>query len=278
MKKEDLEGIFRSIQSSELMPVLFIGHGNPMNAIEDNIFSRTWAEIGKKLPKPKAIVCVSAHWETWGTSVTAMHNPRTIHDFGGFPQALYEAQYPASGNSQLAVTLKEAVTTTAVGLNEDWGFDHGCWSVLIRMFPKANIPVVQLSLDYTQPASFHFALGKELAFLRKEGVLILCSGNMVHNLRRMAMVSDDFNQPFAFDWAMEASKTLKKLIIKGDFETLVDYQSISEELLLAVPTPEHYLPLLYSLALKQSGDSIALFNDDILAGSVSMTSLVIGGA
>jgi 4,5-DOPA dioxygenase extradiol len=278
MKPEDLEGVFGSIQSSDLMPVLFIGHGNPMNAIEDNVFSRTWRDVGKKLPKPQAIVCISAHWETWGTSVTAMHNPRTIHDFGGFPQALYEAQYSASGNAQLAVMIKEAVKTTEIGLNEDWGLDHGCWSVLIQMFPDADIPVVQVSLDYTQPASFHYTLGKELAFLRSEGILILGSGNMVHNLRRMAMVSDDFNQPFAFDWAMEASKTLKQLILKEDFDALVDYQSISEEMLLAAPTPEHYLPLLYSLAVKQPGDSIALFNDEILAGSVGMTSLVIGGA
>ena len=278
MKSGDLKELFKTMQPSGHMPVLFIGHGNPMNAIEENPSSKVWREIGRRLPKPKAIVCISAHWETWGSAVTTMQNPRTIHDFGGFPNELYEVQYPAAGNAQLAEQIKAAVKATEVGLDVDWGLDHGCWSVLNQMYPKADIPVVQFSLDYTQPASFHYNLGKELAFLRKEGVLILGSGNMVHNLRRMAMASDDFNQPFGFDWALEANRTLKRLILEERYDDLANYPAISEEMLIAVPTPEHYLPLLYSLAAKQPGDSISIFNDEILAGSVGMTSLVISGA
>lgn len=273
-----IKSLLEAASPTGKMPVLFVGHGNPMNAIEDNPFTRAWREIGEISPKPRAILCISAHWETWGSAVTAMKQPRTIHDFGGFPQALYAAQYPASGNPKLAERLSQQIKTAQIGLDEDWGLDHGCWSVLKQMFPKADIPVIQLSLDYTQPASYHYSLGKELAFLRNEEVLILGSGNMVHNLRRMAMTSEDFNQPFGFDWALNASQLLKKLIVEDRHEELIHYQALSEEMMLAVPTPEHYLPLLYSLAVKQSGDSLAFFNDQVLAGSISMTSLVISGA
>ena len=278
MKDSGLKKLLESLSASNQMPVLFIGHGNPMNAIEDNEFSRNWAAVGKALPKPEAILCVSAHWETWGTAVTAMDQPRTIHDFGGFPEELFAARYPAPGSPPLARRINELITSVDIGLNQDWGFDHGCWSVLKQMFPKADIPVVQFSLDYTQPAQYHYALGKELASLRKEGILILGSGNIVHNLRLTTLVNGDFNKPFGFDWALEASHLLKKLILEDRHEDLSAYQSLSEEVLLAVPTPEHFLPLLYSLAVKQPGDEIALFNDEALAGSITMTSLVIGGA
>jgi 4,5-DOPA dioxygenase extradiol len=263
---------------SEKMPVLFVGHGSPMNAIEDNEFSQNWNAIGKALPKPKAILCVSAHWETWGTLVTAMESPKTIHDFGGFPAELYAAHYPAPGSPWLAQGVKRLVRTVEVGLDADWGLDHGCWSVLKQMFPNADIPVVQLSLDYTQPGLYHYNLAKELAPLREEGVLILGSGNMVHNLRRVVIPGNDFsnfNQPFALDWAKEADDIFKKLINAGRFEELADYQSLGASVQLAVPTPEHYLPMLYALALKTEEDTITYFNDKPLAGSLTMTSLLI---
>jgi 4,5-DOPA dioxygenase extradiol len=263
---------------SEKMPVLFVGHGSPMNAIEDNEFSRGWYAVGKALPKPKAILCVSAHWETWGTLVTAMENPKTIHDFGGFPSELYAARYPAPGSPWLAQEVKRLVRTVEVGLDADWGLDHGCWSILKQMYPEADIPVVQFSLDYTQPSLYHYNLAKELAPLRDQGVLILGSGNMVHNLRRVVIPGNDFgnfNQPFALDWAKEADGIFKKLINSGRFEALADYQSLGASVQLAVPTPEHYLPMLYALALKTEEDTITYFNDKPLAGSLTMTSLLI---
>jgi len=264
--------------SAKKMPVLFVGHGSPMNAIEDNEFSQGWYAIGKALPKPKAILCISAHWETWGTLVTAMENPKTIHDFGGFPPELYAAQYPASGSPWLAKEVKLLVQSVEVGLDADWGLDHGCWSVLRQMFPIADIPVVQLSLDYTQQGIYHYNLAKELLPLRGQGVLILASGNMVHNLRRVVIPDDNFsnfNQPFALDWAKEADGIFKKLINTGRFEELADYQSLGAEVQLAVPTPEHYLPMLYALALKTEEETITYFNDKPLAGSLTMTSLLI---
>ncbi|MDK2981467.1 MAG: dioxygenase extradiol [Chloroflexota bacterium] len=278
MVNYDYPELIQSLKAENQMPVLFVGHGNPMNAIEDNRFSATWREVGQLLPKPEAILCISAHWETWGPAVNVLEKPRTIHDFGGFPQELYEVQYPAPGSPDLAQRVLDKIRPTAVSADSDWGLDHGCWSVLRRMYPDADVPVVQLSLDYTQPAAFHYELGKQLACLRKEGVLILGSGNMVHNLRRIVMVSEDFNQAFGLDWALEASKQLKRLIVEERFDELVDYRSISEEMQLAVPTPEHYLPMLYSLAAKQAGDRMAFFNDEPLAGSLTMTSIVIGGA
>lgn len=264
-------------QNSEKMPVLFIGHGNPMNAIEDNEFSRGWKEAAAKIPHPKAILCVSAHWETWGTLVTAMDQPRTIHDFGGFPRALFEAQYPAAGSKWLAEETRGAVKNVPVNLDEDWGLDHGAWSVLIQMYPKADIPVVQLSLDYTKTPKDHYNLAKELASLRKQGVLILGSGNIVHNLRRVVLPGGwgDFNQPFGLDWALEASDLLKKLILEDNHAALINYPELGTAVQLAIPTPEHYLPLLYILALKQDEEIIDLFNDKPLAGSLTMTSLLI---
>jgi 4,5-DOPA dioxygenase extradiol len=274
-------GVLKAIENLgtfKQMPILFIGHGNPMNAIEENNFSRNWAALGQILPRPKAILCISAHWETWGTAVTAARRPSTIHDFGGFPEELYGVQYPAAGDAQLAATIKKLVRSREISLNQDWGLDHGCWSVLKRMYPEADIPVVQFSLDYTQPAQEHYNLGRELSDLRKEGVLILGSGNIVHNLRETVLVNGDFNKPFGFDWAVHAGDSLKKLILEDRHAELTAYPVLSEEVRMAIPSPEHFLPLLYVLAAKQPDDRIALFNDDILAGSLSMTSLLVGGA
>jgi 4,5-DOPA dioxygenase extradiol len=265
--------------SADRMPVLFVGHGSPLNAIEDNEFSREWRQAGKALPPPRAILCISAHWETWGTTVTAMERPRTIHDFGGFPRALYEAQYPAPGSPWLAGETAKTIRSIEVGLDNDWGLDHGAWSVLRQMFPDAGVPVVQLSLDYTKPAQYHYDLAKELAPLREQGVLILGSGNMVHNLRRVVFRTgsvSDLSEPFGLDWALEASDLFKRLIDENNHQALIDYPSLGRAVQLAVPTPEHYLPMLYALALKRDDEIVSYFNDKPLAGSLTMTSLWIG--
>ncbi|MEP7197739.1 MAG: 4,5-DOPA dioxygenase extradiol [Saprospiraceae bacterium] len=262
-------------EEDQLMPVLFIGHGSPMNAIEDNIFSRGWKEEIKKIVKPKAILCISAHWETNGTYITAMEKPKTIHDFGGFPQALFDAQYPAPGSKALADETKSKIASVDLGLNYDWGLDHGCWSVLKQIYPEADIPVLQLSLDYTKDANYHFNLAKELQFLRKKGVLIVGSGNMVHNFQ-YADYQKSFNIPNALDWATEANEDLKKQIIDQNYQTLIQYKKHSKAFQLAAPTPEHYLPMLYSIALRKQGDKLHFFNDTIVGGSFSMTSIFIG--
>jgi 4,5-DOPA dioxygenase extradiol len=230
------------------------------------------------LPTPKAILCISAHWETWGTAVTGMDRPRTIHDFGGFPRALYEVQYPAPGSPWLADETRKVIQSVKVACDEDWGFDHGCWSVLKRMFPSAETPVVQFSLDYTKTAQDHYNLAKELAPLRKQGVLILASGNIVHNLRLVTLRGNDFrnfNEPYALEWASEADRLFHKLIAENNHQELINYQSLGRAVQLAVPTPEHYLPLLYALALKEDGETITYFNDKPLAGSLTMTSMII---
>lgn len=255
----------------EKMPVLFVGHGSPMNAIEDNEFSKGWLVIAQQLPKPKAILCISAHWETKGTFVTAMEKPKTIHDFYGFPQELFNVQYPAAGNPQLAKETAGLVSKTPVGLDNGWGLDHGCWSVVKRMYPHADIPVLQLSLDYTKPPLFHYELAKELASLRNKGVLIIGSGNMVHNLR---MIS--FSNPQGYDWAVEINEKLKKNIMGGNHDSIIHYTALGEAAKLAVPTPEHYLPLLYTLGLQEKNESVALFNDKTMMGSISMTSVRVG--
>ncbi|HEX9012222.1 MAG TPA: 4,5-DOPA dioxygenase extradiol, partial [Anaerolineaceae bacterium] len=268
----------KNLPETEPMPVLFVGHGSPMNAIEDNEFSRGWRQVSQVLPRPQAILCVSAHWETLGTLVTAMDWPRTIHDFGGFPRELYQAQYPAPGSQWLAGETRSAVRHVPVGLDQDWGLDHGTWSVLIQMFPKADIPVIQLSLDYARPAVDHYALARELAPLRKKGVLILGSGNMVHNLRRVALRGPDFNnfnEPFGFEWAIEANTLFKKLIDENHHQELAQYQDLGKAVQLAVPTPEHFLPLLYALALQEEDETVTYFNDKAVAGSLTMTSLII---
>lgn len=254
------------------MPVLFLGHGSPMNAIEDNPFTRGWQAVGKDLPRPNAILCISAHWETRGTFVTAMDKPRTIHDFGGFPEALFAVQYPAPGSQELAHATQEAVTKAHVEEDHRWGLDHGAWSVIMHLFPKADIPVVQLSLDRGLSPQQHFALAQELAVLRRKGVLIVGSGNMVHNLG----VIDWRNPDSGYDWALEANARMKELIMNGDFSRLIDFRQQGQAFQLSIPTPEHYLPLLYTLGLKSTGEEVAVFNDRTVMGSISMTSLKLG--
>jgi 4,5-DOPA dioxygenase extradiol len=276
MKMNALNQIVNTLGSTAKMPVLFLGHGSPMNAIEENEFVTGFREVGKSLPKPSAILCISAHWETNGTYVTAMEKPKTIHDFGGFPRELYEVQYPAPGSPELADETKQLVTKTTVGLDQKWGLDHGCWSVVKHLYPAADVPVIQLSLDYTRDAQYHFDLAKELAALRKKGILIVGSGNMVHNLRLVAW--DRLNDAdYSYDWAIEASDKMKKSILSGDYRQLTDYKSQGKAFDLAIPTPDHFLPLLYALALKDDNEEVSLFNDKAVAGSLTMTSVKIQG-
>ncbi|MCC7438149.1 MAG: 4,5-DOPA dioxygenase extradiol [Armatimonadetes bacterium] len=258
-------------QDGQQMPLLFVGHGSPMNAIEQNEFHKEWQRIGKELPRPTAILCISAHWETQGTWVTAMEKPKTIHDFGGFPQALFDVQYPAPGDPALAEHTASLVKSTPVGLDQQWGLDHGCWSVIRPMFPDADIPVLQLSLDYTRPPEWHYALAAELAALRSKGVLILGSGNMVHNLRMAS-----FRNPQGYDWAIEINEMLKKRINERDHKGVIDYRSLGTAATLAVPTTEHYLPLLYVLGLQGKNEPLTFFNDKTMMGSISMTSVKVG--
>jgi len=257
------------------MPILFIGHGSPMNGIEDNEFSKRWTAMAKEIPVPTAVLVISAHWLSHGTLITAMDFPETIHDFGGFPQELFDVKYPAPGNPALADEVVSLVKRVNIGLDHDWGLDHGTWSVVRHMYPEAKIPVLQLSIDYTKPPQYHYDLAKELYSLRKKGVLIIGSGNMVHNLRMVAW--DKMNEPgFGFDWALKMNDTFKQLIKGGDPWSLINYESLGRESQLAIPTPEHYLPLLYSLGLRGSNDDISFFNDKAVMGSLTMTSVKFG--
>lgn len=259
-------------ENTEAFPVLFVGHGSPMNAIEQNEFTDGWQNVSRYLPKPAAILCISAHWETKGTFVTAMEKPNTIHDFGGFPQQLFDVQYPAPGSPELAAETQNLVEKTAIGLDNSWGLDHGAWSVIKHFFPEADVPVIQLSLDYRQDAQYHYDLAKQLAALRNKGILIVGSGNMVHNLRII-----DWHKPdTGFDWAQEANSKFKKLILSNDHKRLINYKNLGREIELSVPSPEHYLPLLYTLALKTEKEEVSFFNDKSVMGSISMTSVKIG--
>ena len=272
MKINDLNKMTETFNSTDKMPVLFLGHGNPMNAIEENEFVRGFRKAASEIPKPAAVLCISAHWETRGTFVTAMLNPKTIHDFGGFPKELYEVQYPAPGNPGLAEETKNIISKAEVGLDVQWGLDHGAWSVIKHMYPNADVPVIELSLDYRQSPQFHYELAKELAPLRNKGVLIIGSGNMVHNLRMV-----DWNRlneiDYGYDWALEASEKMKNYILSGNHKELINYGSQGKEFNLAVPTPEHFLPLLYVLALKDKNEEVSLFNDKAVGGSLTMTSV-----
>jgi 4,5-DOPA dioxygenase extradiol len=257
------------------MPVLFVGHGSPMNAIENNEFSNYWKKLATEIEKPKAVLCISAHWLTKGTFVTAMDFPKTIHDFGGFPKELSEVIYPAPGSHELALETSKLITSTSVGLDHDWGLDHGTWSIVKNMYPDAEIPVLQLSIDYNKPANYHYELAKEISALRKKGVLIIGSGNMVHNLGKVAW--DKMNEPnYGFDWAIEMNDIFKKKIEANDHQALIQYEKLSSSALLAIPTPDHYYPLLYSLGLQEKDDTIQFFNDKLVAGSLTMTSVKIG--
>lgn len=273
MNLKDLNKMTSSMSNTDKMPVLFLGHGSPMNAIEENQFVQGFRKIGKEIEKPNAILCISAHWETRGTYVTAMQNPPTIHDFGGFPQALFDIQYPAPGSPELANQTKQLITKTKVELDDKWGLDHGAWSVIKHLYPNADIPVIQMSIDYTQSAHYHYELAKQISALRQKGVLIIGSGNMVHNLRMVAW--NKLNEEFAFDWATEANEKMKNHILSGDFQPLIDFKSQGRAFDLAIPTPEHYLPLLYTLALREEKEEITLFNDKPVGGSLTMTSLKI---
>jgi 4,5-DOPA dioxygenase extradiol len=255
------------------MPVIFFGHGNPMNALHDNDYTKGWAEIGDEIPKPKAILCISAHWYLPATLVTAMPKPRTIHDFGGFPSKLYEVEYPASGDVTLAHRLKDLLEPVSVGLDQQWGLDHGTWSVLCRVFPKADIPVVQLSIDETQPPAFHYEIGKKLLPLRDEGILIIGSGNLVHNLHAYAWGQ---RQVAPYDWAVRFEKQVRTLLTAGKDEQIVEYEKMGDDAMLSVPTPDHYLPLLYVIALRKKGERISFPVEGFDGGSISMLTVRIG--
>lgn len=274
MKLNELNKMTQQFNSTDKLPVLFLGHGSPMNAIEENEFVQGFRKIGTEIPKPNAVLVVSAHWETKGTFVTAMEKPKTIHDFGGFPEELYEVQYPAPGSPELAKETKSIIKKTDVGLDVNWGLDHGAWSVVKHLYPNAEVPVIQLSLDYHQSPQYHYELAKELGSLRKKGVLIIGSGNMVHNLRMVDWGRLD-DVDYGYDWAIEASEKMKKYILSGDHKQLINYHSQGKEFSLAIPTPEHYLPLLYALALKEENEEVSLFNDKAVGGSLTMTSVKI---
>ncbi|HRO43771.1 MAG TPA: 4,5-DOPA dioxygenase extradiol [Flavipsychrobacter sp.] len=262
-------------EHEQLMPVLFVGHGSPMNGIEDTEFSRRWTQMAKEIPTPKAVLVVSAHWFTKGTKITAMDFPKTIHDFGGFPQALFDVQYPAPGNPALAKETADLLHSAHVALDHDWGLDHGAWTVIRHMYPEANIPVLQLSIDYTKGPQYHYDLAKELFALRKKGVLIIGSGNMVHNLGMVAW--DRLNdKEYGYDWALNVNERFKSLILDSDHKPLINYTTLGKDALLAIPTPEHYLPLMYTLGAKGRKDNISFFNDKAVGGSLTMTSVKIG--
>ncbi|HWR87238.1 MAG TPA: 4,5-DOPA dioxygenase extradiol [Acidiferrobacterales bacterium] len=262
----------QNMVSTARMPAVFFGHGSPMNALEQNRYTEEWRRIGASMPEPKAILCVSAHWMTHGTAVTATDKPRTIHDFGGFPQELFAVQYPAPGSPLLAARVRELLLPVEVQLDKSWGLDHGTWSVLTHMFPDANVPVVQLSLDASQPPRYHYELGARLAPLRNEGVLIVGSGNVVHNLGRMQWAEDA--KPY--DWSVRFNETVRAHLAAREHQPLIDYASLGDDARLSVPTPEHYLPLLYILAQQGQGETLSLPVDGIEYGSIGMLTVAVG--
>jgi 4,5-DOPA dioxygenase extradiol len=270
---KDLERFTNTLSEQEKQtPLLFIGHGSPMNGIEDNSFSASWEQLGRDIPKPSAVLVISAHWFTQGTLITAMEKPKTIHDFYGFPKALFDVQYPAPGSPALAGEAASLIHKTQVGLDHEWGLDHGTWSVVRRMYPDADIPVLQLSMDYTKGPQFHYELARELEALRRKGVLIIGSGNMVHNLRIL-----DWHKPDAgYDWAVEINEKFKQLITDRDHQSLIRYEGLGQAGKLSIPTPDHYLPLLYVLGLQNDRDKVSFFNDYLTMGSISMTSVKFG--
>jgi 4,5-DOPA dioxygenase extradiol len=260
------------MDSIKPMPVIFFGHGNPMNALMRNRYSKAWHRLGLALPKPKAILCISAHWYIDETKVTAMETPLTIHDFGGFPQELYNLQYPAKGDPQLAARVRHLLSPVDVQLDYDWGLDHGAWSVLTHAFPDADVPVVQLSIDRTQPAAFHYELGKQLAPLRREGVLITASGNIVHNLRAIKWQDD----ATPYDWATRFNERVRQHLLQREHTPLIAYEQMGEDARLSIPTPEHYLPLLYTAALCEDDEPVSFAVDGIGLGSIGMLTVVVG--
>lgn len=255
------------------MPAIFFGHGNPMNALMKNDYTRAWTAIGKSIPRPKAILSVSAHWYLPGTAVSAMSAPRTIHDFGGFPRPLYEVEYPAPGNPDLADRIRALLTPTEVSMDHTWGLDHGTWSVLCHVFPEADIPVVQLQIDETREPQFHYDLGLKLAPLRDEGVLIMGSGNLVHNLHAYAWGKHEVEP---FDWAVRFETHARELMVDGKDSLLVDYELLGRDALLSAPTPDHYLPLLYVLGSRSPVDKVSFPVSGFDGGSISMLTLQLG--
>lgn len=274
MDTKDLYKQFKDMPDTPTMPVVFVGHGSPMNAIENNEFSTGWSDLQNCLPKPVAILCVSAHWETRGTFVTAMEYPKTIHDFYGFPDELYRQEYPARGDTGLVQAIKSKMPEYNIGSDFDWGLDHGSWCILKFIYPDADIPVIQMSIDYTKGMEYHYQLAQQMAWLRNKGVLIIGSGNIIHNLRLMQIGEEGFNAAYAFDWSARINDIIKQKIVNCDYDALMNYQNLDKNIALAVPTPEHYIPLLYTLGLNVYNSEIKLFNDKIIAGSLSMTSFL----
>lgn len=275
MNLNDLKNITTSFKASDSMPVLFIGHGSPMNAIDENPFVKGFRNAADQLPIPKAILCISAHWYTKGTFITSSENQKTIHDFYGFPKELFEVEYPAKGEPSLAKEITEILAPYESHESDAWGLDHGAWSILRHMYPNANIPVLQMSIDYSKPPQYHFELAQQLQKLREKGVLIVGSGNIVHNLRLIDW--QNINTIGAgWDWAIEARAKTNEWLLNGDFEKLVNYEKQGSFMQFAVPSPDHYLPLLYTLGLKKSSEELQLFNDDLIGGSLSMTSVRLG--
>jgi 4,5-DOPA dioxygenase extradiol len=258
---------------TDTMPAIFFGHGNPMNALAQNAWTDAWTRIGREIPKPKAILCISAHWFIPETAVTAMPRPRTIHDFGGFPQELFEFQYPATGSPELEERVCRLLKPTGVEMDQDWGLDHGTWAVLCHVYPEADIPIVQLSIDETQPAEFHYGLARHLSPLRDEGVLICGSGNLVHNLHAYAWGR---HVPEPLDWALRFETAAREMILNGTHEPLIDYELLGKDAMLSAPTPEHYLPLIYILALQRDGEQVSFPVEGFDGGSISMLSVQIG--
>jgi 4,5-DOPA dioxygenase extradiol len=256
-----------------MLPAIFFGHGNPMNAVWNNRYTEAWRRIGQDTPRPKAILSISAHWFVPETGVTITTAPKTIHDFGGFPRELYQVQYPAPGDPELAYRVQRMLAPLDVTLDESWGFDHGTWSVLRHVYPDADIPVVQLSIDETRPASFHFEIGQKLAPLRNENVLIVGSGNLVHNLHAYAWGR---HMPDPYDWAIRFEEVAREAMLAGEYQPLIDYEKLGREAMLSIPTPDHYLPLLYVIATRQEGEAITFPVEGVDGGSISMLSVQIG--
>lgn len=255
------------------MPVIFFGHGNPMNAVLQNRYTDSWSAVGQAIPRPRAILAISAHWYIPQTGVTVSTSPRTIHDFGGFPPELYRVQYPAPGDPELAKRVQHLLAPTPVRLDDSWGLDHGTWSVLCHVYPRAEIPIVQLSIDETQPPEFHYDLARRLAPLREEGVLIAGSGNLVHNLHAYAWGKHIVDP---FDWAVRFEDQVRQMLLAGEHKPLVRYDALGKDALLSIPTPDHYLPLLYCIACRQSGDTVRFPVEGVDGGSVSMLTVEIG--
>jgi 4,5-DOPA dioxygenase extradiol len=260
-----------NVENTTKMPVLFIGHGNPMNAIENNEFTNSWEQLSVALPRPAAVLCISAHWETRGTFITLNDYPKTIHDFGGFPKELFNVEYPAPGKPELVEDIKSLNKSAEIKPSYDWGLDHGCWSVLKRFYPMADIPIVQMSIDYTKPLSFHLELAKELIGLREKGILIIGSGNLVHNL---GMINWQMPEN-GYDWAQESNEGFKRMILDRNISELTKGKFLVKAYQLSVPTPEHYIPLLYALGLSNNDEEISFFNDKVIMGSLAMTSVLI---